>query len=65
MHRAAANRTDRMREVMTIIYFADGTRVGVLDHPNRRFDRDVWLSGCEPGEPAAGPKNPVLWRREE
>jgi len=37
--------------------------VGPLDHPNRRFDRDVWLAGCEPGELAAGPKNPVLWRR--
>lgn len=64
MHRAAGNDTDRMREVMTIIYYADGTRVGPLDHPNRRFDRDVWLSGCEPGELAAGPKNPVLWRHE-
>jgi hypothetical protein len=53
-----------MREVMTIIYYADGTRVGPLDHPNRRFDRDVWLAGCEPGELAAGPKNPVLWRRD-
>ena len=65
LHRAPPNRTERMREVMTIIYFADGTRVGPLDHPNRRFDRDVWLPGCEPGELAASPKNPVLWRRDE
>jgi len=43
--------------------FADGTRVGPLDPPNRRFDRDVRLAGCEPGELAAGPKNPALWRR--
>jgi hypothetical protein len=63
LHRAAPNRTERMREVMTIIYFGDGTRVGPLDHPNRRFDRDVWLAGCEPGALAAGPLNPVLWRR--
>jgi len=62
LHRAPPNRTERMREVMTIIYFADGTRVGPLDHPNRRFDRDVWLPGCEPGGLAASPKNPVLWR---
>jgi hypothetical protein len=47
-----------------VIYFADGVRVGPLDHPNRRFDRDVWLPGCEPGQPAASPKNPVLWRRD-
>src|SRR5262245_24938941 len=64
LHRAPPNGTDRMREVMTIIYYADGTRVGPLDHPNRRFDRDVWLAGCEPGALAAGPKNPVLWRKD-
>ena len=52
-----------MREVMTVIYYADGARVGPLDHPARRFDRDVWLAGCEPGEPAAGRLNPVLYRR--
>jgi ectoine hydroxylase-related dioxygenase (phytanoyl-CoA dioxygenase family) len=62
LHRAPPNRTALMREVMTVIYFADGARVGPLDHPNRRFDRDVWLPGCEPGEPAASAKNPVLWR---
>jgi hypothetical protein len=49
---------------MTIIYYADGTRVGALDHPSRRFDRDVWLRGCEPGQLAAGPRNPVLYARE-
>jgi Phytanoyl-CoA dioxygenase (PhyH) len=64
LHRAPPNRTARMREVMTVIYFADGTRVGPLDHPNRRFDRDAWLPGCEPGALAASPRNPVLWRRD-
>lgn len=63
LHRAPRNDTGRMREVMTIIYFADGTPVGPLDHPSRRFDRDVWLAGCAPGDPAAGPLNPVLYRR--
>ncbi len=61
LHRAPANRSGRMREVMTIIYFADGTRVGPLDHPNRRFDRDVWLPGCEPGDLAASERNPLLY----
>lgn len=64
LHSAPPNRTDTMREAMTIIYFADGTRVAPLDHPNRRFDRDAWLRGCEPGDPAAGPWNPVVYRRE-
>lgn len=61
LHRAGGNRSDRMREVMTVIYYADGARVGPLDHPSRRFDRDTWLPGCEPGEPAASALNPVLY----
>ncbi len=61
LHRAPGNETDRMREVMTVIYYADGTRVGALDHESRRFDRDVWLPGCEPGEPAASRLNPVVY----
>ena len=61
LHCAPGNATDRMREAMTVIYYADGTRVGPLDHPNRRFDRDAWLRGCEPGEAAAGAWNPVLY----
>jgi hypothetical protein len=64
LHRAPPNTTERMREVMTVIYFADGARVGALDHPNRRFDRDAWLPGCEPGAPAASRKNPLLWRSD-
>ena len=61
LHSAPGNATATMREAMTVIYFADGTKVGPLDHPSRRFDRDTWLAGCEPGTPAAGPFNPVLF----
>ena len=61
LHSAPDNRTDTLREAMTVIYYADGTRVGPLDHPNRRFDRDAWLRGCEAGELAAGPHNPILY----
>lgn len=65
LHRAPGNSSDRMREVMTVIYYADGTRVGPLDHDSRRFDRNVWLPGCEVGELAASPLNPVLYSRDE
>ena len=61
LHRADGNASDRMREAMTIIYYAADARVAPLDRPARRFDRDTWLAGCEPGEPAAGPHNPVLY----
>ena len=61
LHSAEPNRSPTLREAMTMIYYADGTNVGPLDHPARRFDRDVWLAGCEPGQLAAGPLNPLLY----
>ena len=60
LHSATGNQTEKMREVLTMIYFADGAKVTALDHPNRQFDRDLWLPGCEPGQLAASPLNPVL-----
>jgi len=62
LHSAGANRTDRDRPVMTVIYFADGTRViPEIDNVYRRLDLMLWLPGCEPGGPAISEKNPLLW----
>lgn len=64
IHSAPANPTDRMRPVMTMIYFADGTRVSDLpltDH--EQFDRQLWLGGAEPGALIDGEANPLLWPR--
>lgn len=61
LHSAPGNRSDRMREVMTIIYFPDGTMVGPIDNKSRQADLDAWLPGCRTGDPAASPLNPVLW----
>lgn len=63
LHRAPANPTGLLRSVMTIIWFADGTRVGVDIGGARFFDHKFWLAGIPPGEPAAGPLNPLLWPR--
>ena len=60
LHSAPPNFSDRMRPAMTVIYFADGTRVGALDNKNRVSDRDHWLPGTEPGDQAATPLNPIL-----
>jgi ectoine hydroxylase-related dioxygenase (phytanoyl-CoA dioxygenase family) len=60
-HRAPANSTALLRSVMTIIYFADGTRVGPIDSKMRRFDQKIWLDSLPTGELAAGPLNPRLW----
>ncbi len=61
LHRAPANSSDLMRSVMTVIYFADGTRVGDVDSPARSVDQAMWLGGAEPGMLVDGPGNPVLW----
>ena len=61
LHRAGANPTETMRSVMTIIYFADGTRVGPVDSPARQLDQAFWLGGAEPGALVDGPGNPLLW----
>jgi ectoine hydroxylase-related dioxygenase (phytanoyl-CoA dioxygenase family) len=60
LHGAPGNSSDRMREVMTIIYFPDGTKVGEVDNPNRQADLDTWLPGLKPGDMAASELNPVV-----
>jgi len=61
LHGAPGNASDRTREVMTIIYFADGARVVAPDNPNRQNDLDRWLPGCAPGDLAASPLNPIVY----
>ena len=63
LHGAPGNPTERMREVMTIIYFPDGTRVSEPANQSQRNDLNSWLPGCRVGELAASPLNPVVWKR--
>jgi len=63
LHRAPGNSTDRMRAAMTIIYFADGVRLLEPDNKNRVADLERWHPGQKPGELAASPLNPLLYRR--
>jgi ectoine hydroxylase-related dioxygenase (phytanoyl-CoA dioxygenase family) len=60
IHSAGANRSDRMREVMTIIYFADGARVTKPNSTHQQADLDAWLGGKRPGEIADSELNPIL-----
>lgn len=61
IHSAGANRSEtNMRQVMTIIYFADGTRVTVPQNEDQAADLETWLGDRSPGEMAAGRLNPVL-----
>ncbi len=61
LHSAPANNTSLLRGVMTVIYVADGTRVGPIDSPYRAFDQQIWLGGAEPGSLVGGERNPLLW----
>jgi hypothetical protein len=64
LHGAPGNASDQVREVMTIIYYADGARVVSPEETGHGWDRDSFLPGCKPGDPAASPRNPIVYRRD-
>lgn len=60
LHKAPSNPTDRVRAVMTVIYFADGLRVAEPQNDNQRADLASWFPGLAPGDLAASELNPVI-----
>jgi ectoine hydroxylase-related dioxygenase (phytanoyl-CoA dioxygenase family) len=65
LHSAQENSTDREREALAIVYYADGTRIrvrGNLPVMQRLLNR--YFAGLANGDPAIGPMNPVVFRRE-
>jgi ectoine hydroxylase-related dioxygenase (phytanoyl-CoA dioxygenase family) len=60
VHRALGNSSAEMREVMTVIWYADG--LPVLEPANDAQANDLasWLPGLAPGDPAASDANPAL-----
>ena len=60
IHSAGPNISDKMREVMTIIYFADGARITEPEYPAQQADLDAWFPGQRPGDIAGTPLNPVM-----
>ncbi len=62
-HRAAANVSDRSRNVMTIIYMEDGIRLAQPRNKNQQADWDTWMPGAVIGESVATKLNPVLYHR--
>jgi ectoine hydroxylase-related dioxygenase (phytanoyl-CoA dioxygenase family) len=61
LHRAGPNPTPAMREVMTVIWYADGARATTPENRYQELDLKMWLKGTEPGEVADGERNPRLW----
>ena len=64
LHRAPGNATEAMREVMTIIYFADGVRVGQPQNQQQEADLRGCLPGLKPGDLAASEINPLVYQRQ-
>ncbi|RQP17993.1 MAG: phytanoyl-CoA dioxygenase family protein [Parapedobacter sp.] len=60
IHNAPGNHSDRMREVMTIIYYADGTRIATPQHQFQENDLKTWLGNKTPGSLADSDLNPLL-----
>ena len=48
---------------MTVIYFADGTRVLAPANPFQEADARAFLPGVKPGDLAASELNPLLYRQ--
>lgn len=61
LHSAEGNQSEQMREVMTIIYYPDGTRLMEPDNRNREQDLVAFHPGQKPGEVAASELNPLLY----
>ena len=61
LHRAPPNTSTTRRDVMTVIYYADGARVADPVYPEARGDLRAWLGDLPPGAPAATRLNPLVW----
>jgi ectoine hydroxylase-related dioxygenase (phytanoyl-CoA dioxygenase family) len=63
LHAAHANASGKRREIITIIYYADGTRIMEPDNQHRKVDMEVFHPGQKPGEIAASELNPLLYSK--
>ena len=60
LHSAGSNKSAVTREVMTVIYFADGAKVTAPLNQHQENDRNTWLGSLQPGENAASLHNPLV-----
>lgn len=60
IHNAPGNNSKVMREIMTIIYFADGATISQPQHKWQENDHQTWLMSKPVGSIADSPLNPLL-----
>jgi ectoine hydroxylase-related dioxygenase (phytanoyl-CoA dioxygenase family) len=65
LHRAMPNTSDQMREVMTIIFFADGARLLEPRYQERRGPFESLFKGLKPGDAAASDLTPIIYTADE
>ncbi|MEN9950862.1 MAG: hypothetical protein RLY85_1614 [Bacteroidota bacterium] len=63
-HRAGANKTSTMRQVMTSIYMDSEMKLAEPQNDNQINDWNTWCPGAVVGEVIDSPLNPVLYTQE-
>lgn len=64
-HRAGANATSKMRQVMTAIYMDSEMRLAAPQNQNQINDWKAWCPGAIVGDIIDTPLNPVLYTKEK
>jgi len=64
LHKSPGNVTDKMRQVMTVIFVADGTPI--LEPTNEKQPKEItaWMPGQKPGDLVGSPLNPIVYSRQ-
>lgn len=62
-HSAPGNLTGKMREVMTVIYMADGVRIAEPDSPARKSGFEAVFPGLKPGDLAVSEMTPLVYKK--
>jgi ectoine hydroxylase-related dioxygenase (phytanoyl-CoA dioxygenase family) len=66
LHSAPGNQSDRARQVITVVFYADGCfTYNPMGNPHREGDFAAYMPGVQPGELAVSPLNPLLYSREK
>ena len=63
LHSAPGNSSDKMREVMTIIWIEDESRVTEPVNENQSRDLARWMSGLAPGDLVNSSLNPMVYKK--
>jgi ectoine hydroxylase-related dioxygenase (phytanoyl-CoA dioxygenase family) len=63
LHRAPGNTTEAMRELMTIIFIADGLTIAEPKSDPQRSGLRIWFPGLKPGDLAVSEINPLVYSR--